>query len=664
MSGTGEELTARQATPARGRRWFRRPSHWVVAAGLLVCVAALAGGVLLRLGLLSRSASSAMTNSSTETVPDRRLDYRGPFLNVRPDVGYVGDSTCVDCHKERARTYGNHPMGRSLAPIGTVIDRETAVGPVGGFKASGLSLAVKREGRRMIHRESRLDESGKPVWSLDLPVDYVIGSGTRGASFLFQLDGYLFQTPISWFAPKHFWGLSPRFNADLLAGRAVPAECLFCHANRARPIEGTYNRFEEPLSDGCGIGCERCHGPGELHVRNPGIDAAARLDPTIVNPARLAPALREAVCEQCHLEGASRIIRRGRAASDFRPGLPLESALDVFVKTAAGGADQKAVNHVEQMYQSGCYRRGAGDDRIGCVSCHDPHDYVGADRRVTWYRAACQKCHGGKQPDCSVPEAERRRSSPDDSCIQCHMPPYGSSDIVHNASTDHRIPRRPAGDDGAGEGAPESASLAIRFHHDNLDEHDAEYRRDLALALAAASREKGDRAEAAGRQADALLAEAVRNFPDDVAALEAQGWRALAAGRTADALAAFEACLAHAPGRELALGGAAGAARTLGKDEAALSYLRRFQAVDPYFPATRQGLAEVLAGRGQWAEARDEAAEWVRLAPASAEARKLLIRCRLKTGDRAGAEADLKDLKALRPGSERDLDHWFDVQQR
>ena len=41
-------------------------------------------------------------------------------------------------------------------------------------------------------------------------------------------------------------------------------------------------------------------------------------------------------------------------------------------------------------------------------------------------------------------EPARRRISPDDSCIQCHMPPYAASDVIHTASTDHRIPRKPA----------------------------------------------------------------------------------------------------------------------------------------------------------------------------------------------------------------------------
>ena len=39
-------------------------------------------------------------------------------------------------------------------------------------------------------------------------------------------------------------------------------------------------------------------------------------DYTIVNPGRLGWPLREAVCQQCHLGGAARVVRRGRKRAD------------------------------------------------------------------------------------------------------------------------------------------------------------------------------------------------------------------------------------------------------------------------------------------------------------------------------------------------------------
>jgi Tfp pilus assembly protein PilF len=596
---------------------------------------------------------------------------------VRPEVGYVGDERCAECHHDIAEMYSKHPMSRTLTPIGRLAPAQSYDAALHNpFEAFGSRLQVEpvvaqsgdgaTKGDHAVtgmrHRRTRLGADGRALFEDAMDVAYAIGSGIHGHSYLTDRDGYVFQTPISWFEQKQVWGLSPQFSLDWLTGRPVPATCLFCHANRARPVEGTYNRYEEPVFEGGGVGCERCHGPGERHVQDPHPDPMDHFDHTIVNPARLEPLLREAVCEQCHLEGAVRVLRRGRGVYDYRPGLPLEAFISVFIKTAAGGADRKAVNHVEQMQQSGCYRGGTGEDRIGCISCHDPHDYVGPERRVAYYREACLNCHELKQRGCSVPVEQRRRTSPDDSCIQCHMPPYAASDIVHNASTDHRIPRRPGQPD-----APDDASgmqtLAILFHHDKVNTQDPEYRRDLGLALASMS-EREDAPQGAAREADALLDDAVKRFPDDVRAWEAKGRRALLEGRPADALTAYESCLAQAPDREAALNGAAEAARLLGKADAGVDYWRRSVTVNPWSPVGRRGLAEMLAAREKWDEAQVQCREWLRQAPENIDARKLLIRCLLKVGDRAGAEAELKTLKGLRPGSDADLDFWFSRQQR
>ena len=92
------------------------------------------------------------------------------------------------------------------------------------------------------------------------------------------------------------------------------------------------------------------------------------LDDTIVNPRRLEPALREAVCQQCHLQGRLRIQRRGREPFDFRPGLPLHLFWSVFVQPPEATRDRKAVTHVEQMMASRTSGR-TGRTRTGPTRC-------------------------------------------------------------------------------------------------------------------------------------------------------------------------------------------------------------------------------------------------------------------------------------------------------
>jgi predicted CXXCH cytochrome family protein len=451
----------------------------IIAAVVLLSVTALA--VLLLL------PARRTADHGPPPPPDPRLEYTGPFRNVHPSVHYVSDSRCAECHQEIAVSYAGHPMGRSLFPVDRAPAPPTGAEANNPFEAFGTRFLVEGQKGRVRHLRTRLDRAGRegaPAVEQQWEVHYVVGSGTRGYSYFTDRDGYLFQTPISWYSQKKKpWDLSPGLDATLLSGRAVVPDCLFCHANHANYVEGSLNRYTPPVFEGHAIGCQRCHGPGELHVRkdegggrrdekqkkrsdsslNPPPSSLPG-DPTIVNPKYLAANLRDAVCEQCHLQGVARVLGRGRGVYDFRPGLPLESCWSVFVRSAeatpgrdaSGGpaagspSGQQAVGQVEQMYESRCFQRSRqGLVPLGCVSCHDPHARVPPDRAAAHYRARCLQCHrdadgGGEHrraPGCALPRADRLRRAAEDSCIACHMPRHGASDIPHTAVTDHRILR-------------------------------------------------------------------------------------------------------------------------------------------------------------------------------------------------------------------------------
>jgi Tfp pilus assembly protein PilF len=573
------------------------------------------------------------------------LAYDGPFKNVDPAVQYVADDRCAECHEDKARTYAQHPMGRSILPM-----TPAALPPIdpahhNPFDTLGSRFLVEPAGARVKQLRQRLDAAGQPVAALEWSVDYVIGSGAKGYSYLADRDGYLFQTPLSWYAHKQRWDLSPTFGTSWLTGRPVMPECLFCHANRALYQEGSVNHYARPVFDGHAIGCQRCHGPGELHVAS-----RERRDPipgsedfTIVNPRHLDRPLREAVCEQCHLEGEVRVPRHGRGLYDFRPGVPLEAFWSVFVQSGETGEGQKAVGHVEQMYQSRCFRGGA----LGCISCHDPHERVGAAQRVDYYRKRCLQCHG--QQGCSLPLADRLARSPRDSCIECHMPPYGAADIPHTASTDHRILRtgRPSPPRGTLPEARENMPI-VSFYRGRPGTDEREDERDLALALVklAVSSRVGP-----FRQVPPALEAASRRDDRDLAAREAIGHVLALQERRAEALAAYEAVLATAPNRETALDGAATMAELLGKTETALVYWRRAVAANPWMPDYRRGLVLLLVKRESWDEARPECQAWVRLDPISTEARSNWVLCLLAAGQKDEARAEFARIEAMAPNN-------------
>jgi len=578
-----------------------------------------------------------------------------PFRNTLSGVAYVGDEVCATCHAEIAAAYRKHPMARSLRPV-TPADAD----PPGSFEKIGFHFSVKRSAGRVVHVAERRDGKGEVVIREELPVDYCLGSGTRGKSFLAARVGRLVQSPLSWYSQAGGWDLSPGFASFYPDERPIVPVCLYCHANAADPVPGARNAYREPLFRGHGIGCERCHGPGELHARSPGDrDPAGGFDRTIVNPKHLEPALREGVCQQCHLQGARRFERRGRGTFDYRPGLPLGDYWAVFVH-GPGAGDDKAVSQVEQMYQSRCFAGSGG--RLGCASCHDPHSLPGPRDRVKFYRERCQSCHAAG-PKCSVPVEERTRKATGDDCAACHMPRQVSSDIAHTAVTDHRVLRHPEAPRGRPAPAPPGASgrRLVSFFGDRAGDPDVD--RDLGLALVHTDPMPGPRRNELVEEALPLLEAAADRHPDDVPAVEGLGWGWAALGRPDRALESYRAALAHTPDRELTLVLAAQAAESLRLTDNALGYMRRAAELNPYRGEYHTELAKLYARKGDWAAVLRSAEAALRWAPAAKEPRMLRVTGLLRSGQQEQAARELETLIRLSPKEEELLRGWFAKQR-
>jgi predicted CXXCH cytochrome family protein len=609
--------------------------------------------------------------TTTRTSPPRTRDVYAdsPYRNARPGVGYVGDEACARCHREIAEAYRSHPMGRSMAPLGGVAKRPP-IGASAGlpFEAKGAQFLVEERDGRVFHAMRRRDAEGRVFAENEAEVRYALGSGTRGIAFLIDRDGFLFQSPIAWFAQPGRWDTSPgygEFDARPDFERPIQPECLSCHANQFRPVAGTLNRYEPPIFQGHSIGCERCHGPGALHVNREGPSAGPDL--TIVNPADLAPALRESVCQQCHLQGTFRFPRAGRGPLDFRPGLPIHRFWAFFLMRAGSRGKFEAVGHVEQMESSRCFR--ASEGRLGCISCHDPHRLPAPSTKAAYYRGRCLGCH--EQKGCALPPAARRARGRADDCVACHMPRPAMSNIPHTAATDHRIPRGVPGSEPegprAGPGQPAKVPL-FDYHAGQMTEEERRASaRDLGIALRLGARLMGGSsplAKVAAAQAVPSLEAAIRERPDDLPARESLGQVLGMLDRNEEALRVYEGLLRIEPNHESALRSSGRVLTRLRRPELARPALEGAIAVDPWRSEYRLGLAGVRGQARDWAGAAAACREAIRLNPESVEARSFLVECCLRAHRPEEADAEFRTLLRFHPAGREVWQQWYTRQQQ
>lgn len=151
-------------------------------------------------------------------------------------------------------------MGRSLIPLGDAKDGPPVSAATGiPFESKGVRYTIEHRDGKVLHRATRSDVGGGLLEKIEAEVRYAIGSGTRGITYLIERDGFLFQSPISWYTQEHRWDVSPgygEFSGQPTFERPIQPDCLFCHSNQFHAVAGTQNHYETPIFQGYAIGCD------------------------------------------------------------------------------------------------------------------------------------------------------------------------------------------------------------------------------------------------------------------------------------------------------------------------------------------------------------------------------------------------------------------------
>ncbi|MFM8190038.1 MAG: hypothetical protein ACKN85_16265, partial [Pirellula sp.] len=158
------------------------------------------------------SAQATDATAPKQTTSDPRLTFPTIFRNVKPEVAYVGDSNCAQCHKDLCTTFHQHPMGRSAILAGADELEKLDAEAMNPCQVGPYEMSVRIEDGKMIHSLSAKTSDGQVLPSVDYPTSIAIGSGTRGRSYLVYDGDSVWQSPISWFSTKSRWDISPGFD--------------------------------------------------------------------------------------------------------------------------------------------------------------------------------------------------------------------------------------------------------------------------------------------------------------------------------------------------------------------------------------------------------------------------------------------------------------------
>lgn len=264
-------------------------------------------------------------------------------------------------------------------------------------------------------------QNGKEMRSEQFYV--VIGSGTRGQSYLYIKDSQLYQLPISYFTSSHSWANSPGFPFyGPLFTRYIKSRCLECHSTFAdMSALNVVDKDSKPKNIIFGIECESCHGPAEKHVEFQQQNAGLKTARFIINPSHLTRQQKIEMCGYCHSQGKTLNISK---PFTFKPGDSFKKFLIIDTLADTSHIDVHG-NQTALLALSRCFK----SSQLVCTTCHDTHKQERGN--IALFSNRCMNCHNIEHNNfckfTSLPSSVLKNN-----CIDCHMPAKQSKVLTVN----------------------------------------------------------------------------------------------------------------------------------------------------------------------------------------------------------------------------------------
>lgn len=380
------------------------------------CHAILKNGILVFILVAIVATVYVLKQGKTES------DYEViPLATHMNGQHYVGSESCAACHADIYRSHLETAHHSSSAQADARSVKGSLKEGSNTYSLNDSVLVEMTSSADGIFQEVLWGRNRAPIGGSSM--DVVIGSGTKGQSYLTWNGDALYQLPISYLTPSDRWTISPgmdfKRNSSL---RPVNAICMECHTTFTKNtalygMGNTYDRSKMLY----GIDCERCHGPSGEHVAFHKNNPSSSTAQYIIDYDGLSRERRLDACALCH----SGMRSNNKPAFLFLAGDTLNN---YSVSNTVPPVEEIDVhgNQYALLKASKCFEQTA---TMNCTTCHNPHKNQRGN--TGYFNSKCITCHQKKELVCT--EDATVKSELGNNCISCHMPLQPSSSMFVRA---------------------------------------------------------------------------------------------------------------------------------------------------------------------------------------------------------------------------------------
>ena len=251
----------------------------------------------------------------------------------------------------------------------------------------------------------------------------VIGSNTKGQSYLYWNKNQLYQLPVSYFTVISNWCNSPGYPFRAEYNRSITPRCLECHTTYAKvtsPPDSVPQQFDHRQII-YGINCEKCHGAAARHVAYQTQHPNLTIAKYIANPAKLSRQQNLELCSLCHSGGS---LHNKSASFNFVAG---DTITNYFTRDSTPTDIHTIDVHGNQyglLRSSQCFKKS---ETMTCNTCHNTHNEERGN--TVLFSRRCISCHNAKEAVACPLTARLGAATISTNCIDCHMPLVASKSI-------------------------------------------------------------------------------------------------------------------------------------------------------------------------------------------------------------------------------------------